>query len=196
MTASQQYDDQAESDQLLETLEWPALPQLVARMLGDEARRQAVRDTSLLDAEADQALDRLVGLAATALRAPKSAITLLERDRQVFVGRVGIPQREDAIARSYCQYAAASGRTMAIRDASTDPVLRDNPATHDGVRSYLGVPLVTRDGHALGTVCVFGDAPRAWTARDVEVLTEVGRAVMTELDLRRTLRQLADDTQG
>jgi GAF domain-containing protein len=192
MSDLQDADRRGASEELMETLEWPALPQLVSRMLGDEDRRRAVRETELLDAEADEALDRLVGLAAAALHAPKSAVTLLDADRQVYAGRVGIPQREDGMERSYCQYAAAAGRTMAIRDAGADPVLRDHPATRDGVRSYLGVPLLTRDGHALGAVCVFGDTPREWSARDVEVLTDVCRVVTTELELRRTLRRLAD----
>lgn len=193
MTGASDYDRLAESSQLLETLEWPALPQLVERMLGDEERRRAVRDTELLEAEGDEALDRLVRLAATALGTERSAVTLLDADRQVFVGRVGFTRREASIARSYCKYAAAAGRPMAIRDASTDPLLRDNPATREGLRSYLGVPLVTEQGHALGTVCVFDDEPRDWSPRDVEVLTEVSRAVMSELALRHALRRLADD---
>lgn len=193
MTGASDHDRLAESRQLLETLEWPALPQLVSRMLDDEDRRRAVRETELLEAEADEALDRLVRLAASALHTDRSAVTLLEPDRQVYAGRFGFEQRQSPIERSYCKYAAAAGRPMAIRDARTDPLLRDNPATRAGVCAYLGVPLVTTDGHALGTVCVFDDEPREWSSRDVEVLTEVSRAVMSELALRRTLRQLADD---
>lgn len=195
MTGAGDHDRLSESRQLLETLEWPALPQMVERMLGDEERRRAVRDTGLLDAGADEALDRLVRLAASALGTDRSAVTLLEADRQVFVGRAGFTARESPLARSYCKYAAAAGQPMAIRDASADPLLRDNPATLDGVRSYLGVPLVTEQGHALGTVCVFDDEPRDWSPRDVAVLTEVGRAVMSELALRSALRRLAADPQ-
>lgn len=176
-------------DPLLTCLEWPAIPQLVDRMLHDEGRLQAVQDTELLDSEQDEAFERLVRLAAQALRMPKSAITLLEPHRQFFVSRVGFPQREDPIDRSFCQYAAGVGKTMAIEDTLQDPVLKSNPAAVGGVRSYLGVPLITSSGYALGTICVFGDDPRRWSDEDVEILSDLSRAAITEIELRQSLRR-------
>lgn len=176
-------------DPLLTCLEWPAIPQLVEQALSDEARLEAVRATELLDADEDPVFERLVHLASQALRTPKSAVTLLEMHRQYFVARVGFPQREDPIERSFCQYAAGVRKTMAIDDTLRDPILKDNPATIDGVRSYLGVPLITPEGHALGTVCVFSDKPRRWTADEVAVLTQLSRAALNEIELRKALRK-------
>jgi GAF domain-containing protein len=182
-------DPRTSGDPLLTCLEWPAIPQIVEQVLNDSDRLEAVRETGLLDAEEDAAFERLVAIAAKALNASKSAITLLESHRQYFVSRTGFDQREDPIARSFCQYAASMAKTMVISDTSSDPILKDNPAARGGIRSYLGVPLITQDGHALGTVCVFGDEPREWSADDVAVLTELSRSVMTEIELRASLQR-------
>jgi GAF domain-containing protein len=169
---------------LMETLEWPALPALIARLLADDERRDAVAAFQEYVEEPDEELDRLTRLAALALGMPMSAVTLIEPDRQVFAGQSGFAERSTALDRSYCKYATAAGRTMAIRDATKDRILRDNPATLDGVRAYLGVPIFDREGHALGTVCAFGTEPHTWTPRDVAVLNIVSHAVVTELELR------------
>ena len=55
--------------------------------------------------------------------------------------------------------------------------LTAHPAVRDlGIGAYLGVPIATADGHALGTVCVTEPGPRAWTAHDVLVLQGVAAA--------------------
>ena len=169
---------------LMETLEWPALSGLLTRLLADDERARAVTALQEFVEEPDEELDQLTRLAALALGMPMSAVTLIEPERQVFAGQVGFTERSTALDRSYCKYATAAGRTMAIRDATKDRVLRDHPATRDGVRTYLGVPIFDRDGHALGTVCAFGTEPHTWTPRDVAVLNIVSHAVLTELELR------------
>jgi hypothetical protein len=52
-----------------------------------------------------------------------------------------------------------------------------------GVAAYVGVPLVA-GGQAVGAFCVIDTRPRAWTAEDVEVLTELAASAQREIDLR------------
>ena len=69
------------------------------------------------------------------------------------------------LSHSFCQHALESREPLVIEDARSHPLVRDNPAIRDlGVVAYAGVPLVTRRGHALGTLCVIDHQPRAWTA--------------------------------
>jgi GAF domain-containing protein len=64
--------------------------------------------------------------------------------------------------------------------------VRDNPAIRDlDVVAYAGVPLITRSGHALGTLCVIDHQPRSWTSDQIETLKTLTAAVVSEIELAR-----------
>lgn len=148
-------------------------------VITDPKRLQALHATGLLDAPRERVYDRIADMAATALGAPVAAVTLVDRDRQFFVAMHGSPgdspgSRETPINRSVCQYAIASGEPLMIADARTDPVLKYNPAVTDGtVVSYLGIPLIDDQDHAVGTLCVWDTDPRDWTSGHVNTLRDL-----------------------
>ena len=53
-----------------------------------------------------------------------------------------------------------------------------------GVVAYAGVPLMTRTGHALGTLCVIDRKPRSWTSEQIETLKTLGAAALAQIELR------------
>jgi PAS domain S-box-containing protein len=57
-----------------------------------------------------------------------------------------------------------------------------------GVVAYLGVPLVTADGHTLGSLCVGDHQPREWSESDRRVLDALARVVVKEIELRTLAR--------
>ena len=74
---------------------------------------------------------------------------------------------------------------MIVSDARKDERLLDNLAIRDlGVIAYLGVPLITREGHAVGTLCVIDHEPRIWTRDEINLVKDVAAAVVTEITLR------------
>ena len=76
-----------------------------------------------------------------------------------------------------------------ISDAREHPLVRDNPAIEDlGVVAYAGAPIITRDGHALGSLCVIDHSPRHWTRDQVDMLVDLAAAVATEIELRAMTR--------
>jgi len=161
----------------------------------DTHRLDALRRTALLDSDPEEAFDRLTRLAATILRAPSALVSLVDADRQFSKSAFGLAEplaseRQTPLSHSFCQHTVASGAPLIIADAREHPLVRDNPAIPDfGVVAYAGIPLVTPDGYVLGSFCVIDYQPRAWTAQDIAILTDLAAAVMTEIDLRMTARE-------
>ena len=56
-------------------------------------------------------------------------------------------------------------------------------APADRVRAYLGVPLLGRDGHVVGALCVYDGEARAWSEDDVLVLSDLAASAVAELEL-------------
>ena len=159
-------------------------------VLSDPARRAALVRTGLLHGPIDQALDRLTAVVAHLLRAPVALVSLVDADRQVFAGCVGLPepwasQRATPLSHSFCQHAVTSREPLIVADARKDPRVKDNLAIRDlDVIAYAGIPLIDRDGQALGSLCVIDHESRRWKPAEIELLTDLAAAVVTELEAR------------
>ena len=166
------------------------VPRDVFRLLRDPGRLSALRRTRLLDSPAEPAFDRLSHLAARLVHAPVALVVLVDQDRQFFKSCLGLPepwasQRETPLSHSFCLHEIASGQPLIIDDARTHPLVCENLAIRDlGVVAYAGIPLITADGHAIGSFCVIDSQPRHWMADDVAILRELAAATMTEIGLR------------
>ena len=71
-------------------------------------------------------------------------------------------------------------------------MFKDNPASRElAVVAYAGIPLEV-DGQPLGAFCVVDHEPRAWSAEEVQVLTDLARCVTHEIEVRTRLRDTED----
>lgn len=143
-----------------------------------------------MDSPPEAAFDRLTRLAANLLAAPVALVSLVDAHRQFFKSSFGLPLRETPLSHSFCKQVVRDGTPLVVHDARHDARVADNPAIDElGVQAYLGVPLVTAQGHTLGALCTIDHQPRRWTERDAEILGELAALVMTETALRaRTTR--------
>lgn len=159
-------------------------------VLADPARRAALVRTGLLHGPIDEAFDRLTGVVARVLDAPVALVSLVDAERQVFAGCVGLPEpwqteRETPLSHSFCQHAVISREPLIITDARKDDRVKDNLAIRDlNVIAYAGIPLIDRDGQALGSLCVIDDRPRRWKDKEVELLRDLATTVVAELEAR------------
>jgi anti-sigma regulatory factor (Ser/Thr protein kinase) len=159
----------------------------------DEAQRlAALRSYRILDTDPEQGFDDLAILASHICETPIALITLIDENRQWFKSKVGIDGDETMRSLAFCTHAIQHEDIMFVADARKDPRFSDNPfvvgAPH--IRFYAGAPLVTPEGHALGTLCVVDRVPRTLTERQVRALDALRRQVVAQLELRRNLFEL------
>lgn len=164
-------------------------------VLRDPERLARLRATSLLDAPTEEAFDRLTRLASKVLDAPLSTVTLVDDERQFYMSCTGFPEplattRETPLEFSFCRHTVVLGEPLVIPDVRGHPLVGDNPAIGEfGVTAYAGIPLLTSDGHAIGTLCVMDFEVRHWTEEQVSSLTDLAAAVSTEIELRMDIAE-------
>ena len=155
-------------------------------------RLAALRRYDLLDTMPEQALDDLTSLAGHICDAPIALISLIDEERQWFKSRLGLSIEETPRDISFCAHVIAQPHLFTVPDASLDERFADSPLVtgEPHIRFYAGAPLVTPDGFALGTLCVFDRVPRNLSAAQEEALRALSRQVMAQLNLRSQRHEL------
>jgi len=163
----------------------------------DPTRIAAVRATGLLDSQPEPAFDRLTQLAAKLTGAPVTFVSLLDENRDFYKACFGFPEplasERQLLGTTFCHYAIVSAGPLVIEDTLAHPIFRDVPTVKSlSVRAYLGVPLVSSEGLALGSFCAIAFEPRPWTPLDIEVMVELAAATLREIELRTALASAAE----
>ena len=168
---------------------------MVTQTPHSEARRLKVLwQYEVLDTVPESVFDDLTELAARICEAPIALISLVDEDRQWFKSRVGVTLSETSRDVSFCSFAIQQEGLFIVPDATKDRRFARNPlvVSDPKIRFYAGAPLITPDGHALGTLCVIDKVPRQLRPEQQQALSVLARHVMTQLELRRHARELAD----
>ncbi|HET6762455.1 MAG TPA: GAF domain-containing protein, partial [Longimicrobiaceae bacterium] len=137
-------------------------------------RLREIVDLDVLSPDVDPILQAAVNEAAERLNLPISTVTVVLDEAQFFAAQHGVTgwmaeAGGTPVEWSFCANAVRSGEPFVVDDATTDPLVHDNPLVLlEGIRCYAGIPLVTSRGHALGTLCVIGKEPRAFDEADMD----------------------------
>lgn len=169
------------------------LPDLAA-LIHDPERLAAVHRTGLLDSEPDGAFDRLTRLAVQTTGAPVAFVSLIDAERDFYKSHCGfgdpLANTRQVSGTTFCHYALRSTEPLIIPDTRADPVYRQVPTVETlGVAAYAGIPLVSAEGHVLGSFCVIDFEPREWSTRDVGILQELAASALREVELQANARQ-------
>jgi len=158
-----------------------------------ETRRlEVLWQYDVLDTVPEEVFDELADLAALICEAPIALISLVDEDRQWFKARVGTTLKETSRDISFCAHAILDTDVMIVPDATKDERFKQNSLVTEKpkIRFYAGAPLITPDGHALGSLCVMDKVPRTLRPQQEQALQSLARHVMTQLELRRHAKEL------
>ena len=164
---------------------------------GDEEEDRRLQSIALtgLGNVADPTMDRLASLAARLVAADVGLVALVDDHRQFFPGQFGLPgpidrERQTPLSQSLCRTVVQRRDVLQIDDMTTDDRWVEHEAfTVLGVGSYLGAPLVDADDRVLGSLCALGPTPRAWTADERQIITDLALAASSEIQARITVAE-------
>lgn len=159
----------------------------------EEERLIALSAYKALDTDEDPVYNDFIQIASYIAEAPIALVTFIDQDTQHFKARVGVEESYNSRDLSFCAHAILTpSKTLIVEDARLDPRFADNPlVTGDmNVRFYCGVPLVTQDNFALGTMCVVDRKPRKLSADQLEALEALERRIMNRLEVHKAYKEL------
>ncbi|OQR81009.1 hypothetical protein ACHHYP_16857 [Achlya hypogyna] len=155
-------------------------------MASESDRLAELQRYDVLDTPPERVFDVVCELASSVLGCPMAAVTFIDSDRQWFKSRLGLLDAEISRDIAICAHTVACGEPLVVLDASKDKKFALNPLVLGvtGMRFYAGAPIVTKTGHAIGTVCVFDTRPH--TSVDVATLERLANVALLHLEDRRT----------
>lgn len=156
-------------------------------------RLESLFEYQLLDTEPEQEYDDIVKIIAHICDTPIALIALLDEKRKWHKATCGTNSSGSPREITICSYTITQSDTLIIPDTHLDERFSqlDVVTKPPHVRFYAGVPLITNDGYALGTLCLIDTKPRdGLTEQQQESLEAMARQVMRLFELRRMTFEL------
>jgi GAF domain-containing protein len=151
-------------------------------------RLDAVRRYASLDAPVDGAFERIARMAARIFSTPMATVSIVDEGRVWFLATEGLDGvRQIGDEPGLCASAILEGGPYVVNDAATDPRTVSHPLVLGelALRFYAAAPIVTADGHALGTVNVLDrKRHRQVTQTQTSLLTDLAATVAEMMEIR------------
>ncbi|WP_378185606.1 ATP-binding protein [Aquimarina sp. W85] len=167
---------------------------IIPKKTADEKRRLlSLKNLEILDTLPENEYDTITELAAFICNTNTSLVSLIDEERQWFKSRKNMALSETPRDHSFCAHAINDPKkTFVIPDASKDERFFDNPLTlsKTPVIFYAGVPLIDKQGHALGTLCVIDDKPNTLSQEQEKALKNLAIQVEKLFELRKVNSEL------
>ncbi len=164
--------------------------------MDEELRLQVVKQFERLNFKYNQQLQQLVSFAAKVFQTPIATITLIDKAKRLIQVNKGNDMDNTDREHSFCSLVVKHKRLLIINDTLLDPRFCTNPtvAGSPGIRFYAGYPLITLDGHCIGTLCVMDKKNRETTVQQQIVLKVLAQNAVNAMELKLSQDLLSKST--
>lgn len=164
-------------------------PQAAPLPPNEAERLAALRSYDLLDGGHEAGLDAICRVVSSVFRSPIALVSLSDTNRQVFKGRVGSDASELARDLAPCAHAILGSVPMVVPDAAQDQRFMFSPLVTGppNMRFYVGMPLLTPDRFALGTLCALDSEVHEPSPEQLTNLVDLSQTVMSIFNMRRAM---------
>ncbi|WP_298364294.1 ATP-binding protein [uncultured Lutibacter sp.] len=148
-----------------------------------------LKSYSILDTLPESDYDNLTAIAAEICGTKISLVSLIDEKRQWFKSHHGINASETPREYAFCGHAINDqNNVLIVQDARKDIRFHDNPLVTQEpfVIFYAGVPLISDNGHPLGTLCVIDNKPKLLSQSQIQSLSALASQVTNLLKLRKS----------
>ena len=157
----------------------------------DSERIAALKQYRVLDTPPEFEYDALTELAAQICGCPVALLGLIDETRDWLKAKYGLPADINEAPRDMvvCAATICQNDLLYVPDLTKDDRFKDYPqvAGDPHIRFYCGMPMINREGYALGSFCIVDFEPREITPAQREAVRRLAQQAVTQLELRRQL---------
>ncbi|PKV51506.1 GAF sensor signal transduction histidine kinase [Aquimarina sp. MAR_2010_214] len=156
--------------------------------INENFRLEALKSLNILDTESQKEFDEITALAAYICETDMALISLVDNDRQWFKSKHGLKTCETPRNNSLCSHVVLKPNApLLIKDTRKDERFNEEPIILEGkpIIFYVGIPLVDKDGFALGSLCVMDSVPRELSNKQLDSLTALAKQVIILFELNK-----------
>ena len=152
----------------------------------EKERLEDLKRYAILDSAPEESFDRITRIAKKVFDVPIALISLVDENRQWFKSKQGLSICETERNVSFCTHAIEKNQPLIVNDATKDHRFKHSPLVtgEPNFCFYAGIPLKSPNGYNLGTLCVIDHQPRNPTLENIEILRDLARLVVDEIELR------------
>jgi GAF domain-containing protein len=163
----------------------------------DETERLASLDEHSVDTQqASSALEQIAELARQHFDVAAGAILLVDERTQQHLAQSGSITPPTDRESSLSTYTLVENGVMDVEDIEIDERFSDTQLQESDIVAYLGASIETPEGFALGSLNVYHDDVREFSAADHEYLSRLAALVADVLELTRQSPAADFDTGG
>ena len=156
----------------------------------EEIEKKRVEDLinyQILDTPEEKIFDLITKLSSAICHTPISLISFIDNSRHWNKSKVGIDIKECQKEISICNHTIKQNDILIVENTLEDHRFKDYPSVggEGKIRFYAGVPLKTKSGNNIGTLCVIDIKPRTLTNDQKLLLKTLGEKIVIEVESRK-----------
>jgi len=154
----------------------------------DQERIRILKLYGIHGTSQEEDYDNIAKLASSITGTPISLVTFIDSNRQWFKAHIGTEIEENTRELAFCSHAINDVQnTTCIPDTRNDMRFKFNPMVTgpNNIHFYAGVPILSPEGYALGTICVMDTKPNRLSQLQLEALGTLRDLVSKLLKIRR-----------